>query len=152
MVSAPHPSFSTSDLLKPSRRAAQRRILSLPPITPYHHILLLALHILPRRSTGLEALLEIPNDIFNMFRAHTDPDQILRHPGPPLLLIAQLFMCRRPGVYRERLRIAHIRQIADQLEPIHNLLPCLLPALDAEAQHAAEAAREVFLRQRVALM
>lgn len=148
----PLPSFSTSDLREPSRRSAQRRILSLPAITPYRHILLLPLRILLRRSTRLEALLKIRNDIIDMFRAHADPNQILRHPGPPLLIITQLLMRCRPGVYRQRLRVAHIRQIADQLEPIHDLLPSLLPALDTKAQHAAKAAREVFLRQRVALM
>jgi hypothetical protein len=75
------------------------------------------------------------------FRSHkTNPYQVRRHAGGKLLLRGQLLVRRRRGVYHERLRIAHVCQVARELQPVHDLAPNLrvAAALDAKAEHAAE--------------
>lgn len=61
-------------------------------------------------------------------------------------------MRRRPRVNRERLTVAHVRQIADQLEVIHDLAAGAGIPFDAKTQDTTEATLEVFLRQLMALM
>lgn len=50
-----------------------------------------------------------------------------------------------PRVNRQRLGITNIRQVRNELEPINNLRPGRLAALDAKAQHTAIPALEILL-------
>lgn len=108
---------------------------------------------------GLERLLKIGDDIVNVFRAHRDPNEILQkadvseialpkpssNPGSTylscaragLLLVRELFVCRGPRVDSERLGVAHVGQVRDELEPVHDLAAGLAAALYAEAEDAA---------------
>lgn len=76
----------------------------------------------------------------------------LSHTAANLRLITQLLMRRRPRMNRERLTIAHIGQIADELKVVHNLTTRAGIPLYAKTQDTAKAALEVFLGQLMALM
>ena len=58
-------------------------------------------------------------------------------------------MRRGPRVDGQRLGVADVGQVGDQLEAVDNLAASRAAALDAEAQNAAEAALEVLLGRRV---
>lgn len=85
-----------------------------------------------------------------MLGADRDANQVLRDARADALLLGQLLVRRGPGVDGQRLRVADIRQIRDELEPVDDLAAGGPAPLHAEAQHAAEPALQVLLRQRVA--
>lgn len=100
------------------------------------------LHLRSPSWYRLERLLEISNDILDILNTNRHPNQIRRDPARELLLSRKLLMRRRRRMNHERLRIAHIRQVARQLQPVDHARADLrvLAALHAEAQHAAERA------------
>lgn len=121
------------------------------------HLLLLSLRLhtlFPglgrRRSRGLEGLLEIGDDVVDVLRADGDPDEVVGHARAGLLLVRKLLVRRRPGVDGQRLGVAHVGQVGDELEAVDDLAPRLAAPLDAEAEDAAEPPLEVPLRQLVA--
>lgn len=67
------------------RRACLLRIVCVPPT-------------LFRRITRLEALIEIVDDIVDMFQSDGDTDQVLGYAGIDLLLVFELFVGCGPGV------------------------------------------------------
>ena len=85
-------------------------------------------------------------------KAYTHPNHIRRHTRTPLLRLRQLLMRRRRRMNHQRLRIAHVRKIACQLQSIHDLItdPNVFAALYTETQHSSELAfPQQLLRQRV---
>lgn len=108
---------------------------------------------MPRLSSngvgGLEGLLKVGNDVVNVLGAHADADEVLGDTRVLLLLVGQLLVRRGPGVDRERLRVADVGEVADQLEAVDDLGAAGRAALDADGEHTAVAAGEVLGRGRV---
>lgn len=76
-------------------------------ITSDLHVLLLCQRIRPGGFTRSKRLVEVGNDIINMFSPNRYSDKILRDSAIFLFLVAQLFMCGRPRVNCQRLRVAN---------------------------------------------
>ena len=68
----------------------------------------------------------------------THPNKVGRNTSQSLLCLVQLLMRRRGGVDDERLRIAHVRQVARELELIYHSTSYARIALDTETEHTAE--------------
>lgn len=121
-----------------------------------------------RRRGGLEGLLEIGDDVVDVFRADGNTDQVLADAGSLLLLVAELLVGGGPGAAGwlaklpvfsglsstrgsvhlldgQGLGVADVGQVRDQLEAVNDLAAGGTAALDAEGQDAAEAALEVLL-------
>ena len=75
-------------------------------------------------------------------RNTTHPDEVRRDTSLKLLIRRQLLVGRRPRVDHQRLRVAHVRKVARQLERVDDFgaQRRVLAALHPEAQHAAERA------------
>ena len=82
-----------------------------------------------------------------------DPDREPNHFGLDarrcLLLLAQLGMRGRGRVYGQALGVAHVRQMAEHLQRLDKLHARLRAALDAEHDHGAALAVQVFLVQGI---
>lgn len=85
-----------------------------------------------------------------MLGADGDADEVLGDAGADALLLGELLVGGGPGVDGEGLGVADVGEVRDELEPVHDLAARRAAALDAEAQHAAEAALQVLPRQLVA--
>ena len=80
-----------------------------------------------------------------MLRADRDTDQVLGNTRVDLLLVRQLLVGGRPGVDSQRLGVADVGQVGDELEAIDHLAAGVGAALDADAEYAAKSALEVLL-------
>ena len=121
------------------------------------------LHCLAR----CKRLLEVMNDIVDVFRTNRDTDQVLCYTTVALFLVRKLLVGCSPWVDRQRLRIADtaimlawlmtrsrlkwtiLCQIRDHLESIHDLTPSCSSTLDTKGQHPASSSREILFRQLV---
>src|SRR3569833_2990570 len=73
----------------------------------------------------------------------------LSHTRADTLLLGQLLVGGGPRVDGERLGVADVGEVGDELAAVDDLAAGGAAALDAEAEHAAAAAREVLPGQRV---
>merc|ERR1719231_230588 len=95
------------------------------------------LHTLLSRS---EASSEVSLQVVEVLKANTATDHVRQHARSGLLLRAELLVRGARGVDHERLRVADVGEVRGELECIEELHTGLVPALDAEAEHGAEAA------------
>jgi hypothetical protein len=79
----------------------------------------------------------------------TEPHRVLRHPGRLQLRLVQLRVGRRRVVDRERLRVADVREMAEQLQALDERLARIPAARDAERDEAAVAAVEDAIGDRL---
>jgi hypothetical protein len=104
------------------------------------------------RSGGSERLLEVADDVVNVFCANADADQVLRDTRSNPLLLRQLLVGCRPRVNGKSLRISNIGQVRDQLEAIDDLGPGSSTTFDTKTQNTAESALEISLSKFVRRM
>ena len=81
---------------------------------------------------GFDRLVEIGEDIADVFDAHREPDHFRRHAGIGLLLDRELLVRRRCRVNHQRLGVADVGHQREEFQRIDQLLPGLVSALDAE--------------------
>ena len=85
----------------------------------------------------LQRLVEVGDDVAHVFNAHRQTDELGRHAGLRLFLGRELRMRRRGRVNDQRLRVADVRQVAEQLDAVDQLDAGLLAALDPETDDRA---------------
>lgn len=94
----------------------------------------LRLRALGRGGSGLlEGLLEVGDDVVDVLSADRDADEVLGNARADALLVGQLLVRRRPGVDGERLGVADVGEVGDDLETVDDLAAGRPTALDAEA-------------------
>ncbi len=98
---------------------------------------------------GPQSLIEILDDVVDMFEADAEADRLGANARSSLLLGGHLAVGGRGGMAAQRARVADIDEPLDQAERIVKRLGRLEAALDAESEQRRRAAAEVFLRQRV---
>src|SRR5690606_19761633 len=96
-----------------------------------------------------ETLLDVLDDVVDVLEADRQAHELRRDPAGLLLLRRQLRMRRRRRMDREAPRVADVREVAEELEPLDELAARLEPALDAEHDHRAAHPGEVLLVQRI---
>ena len=65
----------------------------------------------------LERLLQVGEDVADVLDAHREPHEVRADPGAHELLVGQLGVRGRSRVDDERLRVADVREVAEQLAP-----------------------------------
>ena len=101
------------------------------------------------RAGGTESLIDVFDDVADMFDADRKADGFGQDAGHALLLGRHLAMSGRGGVARKRLRVAYIDEPRDQLQRIIEGLAGLKAAIDAEREQRRCIAVKLFLDQRV---
>ena len=96
-----------------------------------------------------QRLVDILDDVGDMFDADRKPDGFRQHAGHALLFGRHLAVGGRSRVAGERFRIADIDEPRDQLQRVVEGLAGLEAALDAEGEQRRRVAVEIFLDQRV---
>ena len=86
----------------------------------------------------VESLVEVVNDVLDVLDADGDANHVRRDAGRDLLLLSQLLVRGRGWVDDQRLRVAHIGQVAGELDALDELLAAVTSALDAEGEDRAE--------------
>src|SRR5579872_2436962 len=97
----------------------------------------------------IESLVEVSDDIVEVFDADTEPDHLGSHPGVALFFNRHLTMSGRGRMASQRFGVSNIHKPLDQLERIIELFAGLEPSLDSKSHQRTGTAAEVFLRQRV---
>ena len=87
-----------------------------------------------RRRDGL---VQIPDDVVEVFDPHREAHQVLRYAGFQLLLVAQLLVRGGGGMDDQALGIAQVRQVREQLRPSRSAcgrrpMPPLMPKVTME--------------------
>src|ERR1700745_2594447 len=86
------------------------------------------------RARGTESLIDILDDVGDMFDADRKPDGFWLNAGHALLLNRHLAVSSGGGVTCKRLRVTDIDEPCDQLQRIVEGLAGLKSALDAERE------------------
>ena len=102
--------------------------------------------------SGCKALLQIPDDIVNVFGSDGQTDRILIDACRFQLLRRHLRMSRVVRMDHQALDVRHIRQEGEDLQTIDERVCFLLAAFDAEGEDGRSAVREILLVQRVIRM
>src|SRR5438270_2307453 len=96
-----------------------------------------------------QRLLEIPENVLEVLDPDRDPDQLGPDPGRAQLLVVELLVRRRAWMDDQRLRVAHVGYVREELHRLDAPLPRLPTALDAECEDRAGALGQVLLGQLV---
>src|SRR3712207_2060963 len=88
-------------------------------------------------SRSVQCLIEVVEDIIYGLEPYREPDVIRRHPCDLLLVYRELRVGSRGRMYHQALRVANVRQQAEQLEPVYKSSASLQTAVYAEAQNSA---------------
>ena len=94
---------------------------------------------------GGKRLVEVFDDIADMFDADAEPNHFRPDAGFGLLLCRHLPMRRRGGVAGERFGIADVDQSLDQAQRVIEVLAGLHPTLDAEGHQRCRLAGQILL-------
>ena len=105
----------------------------------------------PRRARsaagrGRQRLVEVGDEVVDVLEADRQPDEVVGHAGPILVLGAQLRVGRPGRVDDQRLGVADVGQQAEDLDASISLRPASTPPLTPKVRIAAEAALEVLGR------
>src|SRR5690606_28139459 len=87
------------------------------------------LRLLLRRG---QSLVDILDDVVDVLDADREAHELRRDPARLLLLGRELGVRRGRRMYRQALRVADVREVAEELETLDELPAGLEPALDAE--------------------
>src|SRR6185436_5812650 len=91
-------------------------------------------------SFGLrERLIEIPQDIVDIFDADRQTDHVRANTGLDQVFFGQLAVSRRSGMNDQCLGIADVSQMRKKLQAFDELHPSLQPPFDAEGHDGAAA-------------
>ena len=101
-----------------------------------------------------QRLVQVPNDVFNVFQTHRNADQVLANTASGQLLSGQLLVRGRTRVQHQGTRVTNVRQVACQLQRTDELATDqaagrLLGALDTEGEHGTDTQRQQLLRALV---
>lgn len=98
-----------------------------------------ALHDGQRRSesSSLERLNEIGEQVIDVLNPHADPDKILGHSRPDLLLLVQLRVSRRSRGDDARLGVPNVGEMGDELELVYEITT-VVRGLDSEREYPAK--------------
>ena len=87
----------------------------------------------------VEGLIEVPEDIVDVFDANAQTDEIRADTRGSLLLIRKLAVRGAGRMNGQRLGIAQVSDVTDEFQAIDEFRPGLATAFNAEAQHRAGA-------------
>src|SRR2546421_10568478 len=90
-----------------------------------------------------QRLLEVPEDVLEVLDPDRDPDQLGPDPGRAQLLGVELLVRRRAWMADQRLRVAHVGYVREELHRLDAPLPRLPTALDPEYADRAPAPARV---------
>src|SRR4030067_3664552 len=93
----------------------------------------------------MERLIEIPQDIVNVFETNAQTNEIGADACGDLLLFCELAVRCGRGMNSEALCIADVCKMAEELQAFDELFPCFHAAFDPESENGARAFRQVFL-------
>ena len=96
-----------------------------------------------------QRLIQIPDQIFHIFQANREPDQLGRDAGGGLLGRAELLVRGRRRMDHQAARVAHVCQMRKDFQLVDEPLARFVAALHAERKNGARAFGRVFLGQRV---
>ena len=97
-------------------------------------------------------LFQVGNDIFDIFYANTQPNQVGSYAGFPELLVAELSVSMACRMQNAGTGIGHMRHDADEVQVVHEADCLFLRAFQSECYHAASSLRHVFLSQSIVLV
>ena len=97
----------------------------------------------------IECLIEVADDVVDMFDADAKPDRLGSHPGLALFFNRHLSMGSRSRMAGQRFGITDIHEPLDQLERVIELLTGFESSLDPKRHQRAPVAAEIFLRERM---
>src|SRR5437867_9705656 len=100
-------------------------------------------------NSRIERLIEVADDVVDVFDADTEPHRLGFNPGLALFFNRHLSMSGRGRMAGQRFGITDIHEPLDQLESVIELLAGLEPSLDPKGHQRAAAAAEIFLREGV---
>src|SRR5260370_11225938 len=104
---------------------------------------------LRRWPARFKRLIEVADDVVNMFDADTEPHHLRSHPGLALFFNRHLPVGGRGRMAGQRFRVAQVDEPLDQLERVVERLAGLEPSLDPEGHQRAGTAAEIFLGERM---
>ena len=110
--------FGDSDGHGTSKCRSECRMMN---VRNLHSSFMLLIHAFRQR------LVQVPQDVFDIFDADAQADEIGRHAGGDLFLLAQLAVGGGGGMDGQALGIAHVGQVAEQLQALDEA-SCRLPA------------------------
>mmetsp|Transcript_25022 Transcript_25022/g.75241 ORF Transcript_25022/g.75241 Transcript_25022/m.75241 type:complete len:292 (-) Transcript_25022:1678-2553(-) len=96
-----------------------------------------------------ERLVEVNQDVVDVLDAHGEADELRRQTRLDLLLVGELRVRRGGRVDRERLRVADVGDVGEELERVDHLLARFAAALQADDDEGAALALQVLLLQLV---
>ena len=105
--------------------------------------------VLFRGFHGFKRLLQVRNNVVDVFRADGQANRVLRNALIRQLFVRQLGMRRRCRVNDKALHVRDVRQQRENFQAVDELVRFLLPALDVEGEDGRAAVREIFLVQRM---
>ena len=97
-------------------------------------------------------MIQIPQDIFDVFETDAQAHKVGCDAGAGLLFRRELAVRRAGGMNRQALGIAHVRQVAEELKVVDKVAPRFQPALDAKAQNRAGAFGQILFRGGIVRM
>ena len=98
---------------------------------------------------SLDRLVEVGEDVANVFNADGKPHQLRRHARGRLLLSRELLMRGGGRMDHQRLGVADVGQQREKLERVDELLARIVAALDAECDQGPGAVGQILFRSRV---
>src|SRR5206468_2518327 len=101
-----------------------------------------------RRLGGVEAALEVPQQIFKGFEANGQADSAAADARGYELLLTQLAVRRTGRVNDQALGVAHVGQMAPQAKRGDEPLAGRAPTADIEREHGTGPPGQIFFNQR----
>src|ERR1700676_4794560 len=98
---------------------------------------------------GLQRLIDVPEDIIERFQSDRQPNHFRRNTGGALLFLVELAMRRRRRMDDQRLGIADIGQMRQELDRLDESHAGRGASFNAKSKDASRTSREVALRQRL---
>src|SRR2546421_7810089 len=105
-------------------------------------------HRWPSRAS-LQRLIDVPENIIERFESDRQPDHFRRNTGGTLLFFVELAMRGRRRMNDQRLGIADIGQMRQELDRLDESHAGRGASFDAKSKDASRTSREVALRQRL---
>lgn len=100
----------------------------------------------------IESLIEIMDNVNDVFNANSNSDHVRRDSRRDLFLLSELLVRSRAGVDHERLGITNIGKVASELDAFNKLLPALESTLDTKCEHRTKAAVTEVLSSNVVVL
>ena len=102
-----------------------------------------------RRLCCAERLIEVRDDVIDVFDPNAEPNHLRCHPGPGLFFGRHLPMGSRGWVTCQRLSVTQIDETLDEFKRVVEGPGGLKPSLDPKSHQRAGLAGEIFLGERI---